>query len=851
MTATLDHVDAPHALDPADVLAALEVDPGSGLDPEEVRRRRDRVGRNELGARRSRPWWSLLWAQLSNLVSALLAAAAVGGLLVGEVVEAAAIVVVLVVNTVVGFVTELRAQQSMAALRTLMRTVADVHRAGSRDEVDAADLVPGDIVSVEAGEQVPADIRLVEAEDLRTQEAGLTGESDAVGKSVDPVAPDAGLAERSCMLFAGTTVLSGRSRGVVVATGSGTEMGLVAALAEDTDAPKAPLQEGLDQLSRRLALVVVVGAAALLGIGLLRGRDVEEVVEIAVALAIAVVPEGLPAVATLTLAVGMRRMAAGHALVRRLPAVQTLGSTTVVCSDKTGTLTRNEMVVDDLHVAPGHDEDDVWRVAVLCNDADQDDDGEPIGDPTETALLAAAQRAGVDWRRLRHAAERDREVPFDPQARRMAVVSGGVVHVKGAPDVLLHRDRDAALVESADRMAGRGLRTLALASGPAPAEDAGDEQLFADLEAVGVVGMQDPPRESAVAALETLHAAGIRTVMITGDRPDTAEVIADDMDLGHDGVMTGSTLAGLSESQLRDTVASTDVFARGEPKQKVRIIEALRDAGEVVAVTGDGVNDAPALSRADVGIAMGSGTDVAKEAADIVLLDDEFSTIETAVEEGRRIFTNIRRFAQFLFSWHVAEVTVITAALLAGLPPPLAGLMILWNNLVIDVIPSFALALEPSRGDVMRDKPRDPSEPVISRPVVRRILAQAALVATVGLAAFAVARLSLALDTPGAQTMTFVAMSVGQVLAVFNARTDRGSGFRGALSNRWLWLALAVTTALEVVALTVAPLSSVLGLTGLPATGWVTAVMLGLIPVVVTQAYRVMRRGHEGRPPGG
>lgn len=836
-------VQSPHSTAGSEVAERLGVDPASGLDAEEVRRRREQVGRNELSPSRTRPWWKLVVDQLSNVVSGLLLAAALVGMLAGQAVEAAAILVVLVVNTLVGFVTELRAQQSLASLRTLMHTVADVHRGGARDEIDAAELVPGDIVSVEAGEQVPADVRLLEAEDLQTQEAGLTGESAAVDKSVEPVADDAGLAERRSMMFAGTTVLAGRSRGVVVATGSSTEMGRVASLAEEADTPKAPLQQGLDELSRRLALVVVVGALVLVGIGLARGQDAAEVIEIAVALAIAVVPEGLPAVATLTLAVGMRRMAAGNALVRRLPAVQTLGATTVVCSDKTGTLTRNRMEVADVTVADGRDEDELWTAAVVCNDADEDEDGDPIGDPTETALLAGAQAAGLDWRETRGRAEREREVPFDPEAKRMAVVAAGTVHVKGAPDVLLSPERDPALVEAAGRMASAGLRTLAMATKPAPDDvaECADDDLFADLDPVGVVGMHDPPRGSAVATLDVLHAAGIRTVMITGDRVDTAEAVAEDMGLGAADGTTGSRLADLSAEELRAVVQSRDVFARVEPEHKQRIIECLQDAGEVVAVTGDGVNDAPALSRADVGVAMGSGTDVAKEAADIVLLDDEFATIETAVEEGRRIFANIRRFAQFLFSWHVAEVTVITVAVLAGLPAPLAGLMILWNNLVIDVIPSFALALEPSRGEVMKEKPRDPEEPVISRPVVQRIVVQASLVAAVGLAAFAVARQVLSLDVAGAQTMTFVAMSAGQTLTVFNARRDRGSGFRGATANRWLWIALAITASLEVTALAVPPLASVLGLTGLPAAGWTTALALGLLPMALTQAVRIVR----------
>jgi Ca2+-transporting ATPase len=533
-------------------------------------------------------------------------------------------------------------------------------------------------------------------------------------------------------------------------------------------------------------------------------------------------------------------MAAGNALVRRLPAVQSLGSTTVVCSDKTGTLTRNRMIVDQVHTEPSHDEDELWAIAVVCNDADVDAEGEPIGDPTETALLSAAAEAGVDWREMRERISRDREVPFDPRTKRMAVVADGRVHVKGAPEVLLGPD-DTTLAAATETMAADGRRTLAMATRPAPSSDSTDDDLFTDLEVVGVVGMLDPPRDSAVEALDTLHDAGIRTVMITGDRPDTAESIAGDMDLGRDRVMRGADLVGLSDDDIRTAARGVDVFARVEPEHKVRIIEALQAEGEVVAVTGDGVNDAPALRRADVGVAMGSGTDVAKQAADIVLLDDEFRSIETAVREGRRIFANIRRFAQFLFSWHVAEVTVITVALLAGFPAPLAGLMILWNNLVIDVIPSFALAMEPSRDDVLRQKPRDPDEPVISRPVVRRILIQASLVASAGLAAFGVARVSLGLGVAEAQTMTFIAMSAGQALSVFNARTDQGSGFRGATANPWLWGALVLTTALEAIALTNGWLSGVLGLTDLPLSGWATAAVLGLAPLILTQTVRLLR----------
>jgi Ca2+-transporting ATPase len=833
-------VDAPHSVTVDEVATAVDVDTATGLTSDEAARRRERYGPNTLGEQSGTPWWRLLWDQISSAVVVLLLGAGVAGLVVGEVIEAIAILVVLVVNTIVGFATELQASRSVDSLRNMMRTVADVERDDRRDEIDATDIVPGDIVIVEAGERVPADVRLLDAQELTVEESGLTGESEPVAKDPAAVDDDAATGDRTDMLFMGTTVASGNGRGIVVATGRNTEMGRIADLAESADTTKAPLQEGLEQLSRRLAIIVIIGAAVLFGIGLLRGREPTEVVEIAVALAIAVVPEGLPAVATLTLAIGMRRMAQGNALVRRLPAVETLGSTTVVSSDKTGTLTRNEMDVVEVVLADDVDERSLEETGVLCNDADIDVDGDPVGDPTEVALLRAADEHGIDWRDLREARPREREVPFSSEAKRMAVVVDGTVHVKGAPEALLDPDIHGDLVEAADRMAGEALRTLAFAQRSAPDSDAPDDALFDDLEVLGVVGMKDPPRDTAVAAVQTLHEAGIRTVMITGDRPDTAGAIAEDIDLSTGRVVSGRQLQQMGDDELAETVAGVEVFARVDPEHKLRIVRALQKAGEVVAVTGDGVNDAPALSQADVGVAMGSGTDVAQEAADIVLLDDEFDTIETAVEEGRRIFANIRRFGQFLFSWHVAEVAVITAALVFGFPPPLAGLMILWNNLVIDVLPSFALALEPSRNDVMREPPRDPNEPVIDRRVIRRVLSQAALVAGVGLAAYAAASLWLQLDTAEAQTMTFIAMSAGQVLTVFNARSDRGSGFRGASDNLWLWAALGITAALEAIALFVRPLSDILGLTTIPAQGWLIAGALALIPLLVTQGTRMV-----------
>ena len=788
---------------------------------------------------------------MRSAVVLLLIAAVVAGTLIGEYVEAAAVALVLVVNTVVGFFTELRAVRSVEGLRRLASAVADVERDDRRDEVDAVNLVPGDIVSVEAGDRVPADIRLIEAFELTVVESALTGESAAAEKSSESVEADVSVADRTNMLFLGTTVLSGRGRGVVVATALDTEVGRVAQLVDEAQTVQAPLQRGLERLGRSLALAVVGLAAALLLIGLLRGLDLREVLEVSIALAVAVVPEGLPAVATLTLAVGMRRMAQRNALVRRLATVETLGSTTVIASDKTGTLTTNVMEVVDVALAEGVSERELWESAVLANDADIGEDGEGIGDPMEVALLHAAEKAGLDWRQLRSASPRRAEDPFDSQSMRMAVLAADTIHAKGAPEVLLADQRasqaESALGRVASAMGERALRTLAIGRRPAGdlAPTDGDEldaRAYDGLQVLGVVGIHDPPRTAAVQAVAAVQGAGIRVVMVTGDQPRTAQAVADQVGLRADRVLSGQELAKLDEEAFSALVEDIDVYARVAPEQKLRLVRTLQARGEIVAVTGDGVNDAPALRQADVGVAMGkTGTDVAREAADIVLTDDNFASIEASVEEGRRIVANIRHFAQFLFSWHLGIVIVVATAFISGFTAPLGALMILWNNLIIDVLPSFALALEPGREDAMKQPPRGKDEPLLGRGTLRRIIAQGLLIAAVGLSAYFWALGPLELTTAGAQTTTFVAVTAAQLLAVFNARSERGSGFVGAGRNPYLWGALAITVSLEAAALGFAPLRDILELSVIPAEAWLAAAVLAPLPLVCTQTVRVLR----------
>ncbi|MFN2322350.1 MAG: cation-translocating P-type ATPase [Trueperaceae bacterium] len=901
-----------HAWSVERVASDQDADLDEGLSEAEAAARLARVGPNRLPSPGGKPIWKIALQQFTSLIVLFLVAAAAIALVAGETIEAVAIFVVIAVNAIVGFATELRAAQAIASLQRQAAPTARVLRGGKERTSAVEELVPGDVVLLAEGDRIPADGRLIESARLQVQEAALTGESQAVEKREDAdVDERAPLAERLTMAFLGTTVSAGRGRLLVTGTGRATEVGRIGVLLEETELTETPLERRLEQLGRALIGVVLAVAAVVVVAGVLRGNALLDMLEVAIALAIAAVPEGLPAVATMTLALGVQRMARANALVRRLPAVETLGSTTVICTDKTGTLTRNEMtvrcfVVDERRIdvtGAGYDPtgrferggepvdpeaDGMLRTALvvgaLCNDARlaaEDDravaedggreEGDAVlGDPTEGALLVAAVKAGIDLEALRGAQPRVDEIPFDSAGRRMVTAhrreGGGVVYAKGAPAVILERcDRAltdegreplddagrARWAEMAEELADQALRVLALAVREVP-DDASPEARDDGLTFVGLVGMIDPLRDEAARAVARCRAAGIRTVMITGDHPRTASVIARSLgiDRGPDGAELrtwyGPDLEGRDEEGWREAVADAAVFARVSPEHKLRIVEALQARGEIVAMTGDGVNDAPALRTADIGIAMGiKGTEVAKEAAAMILRDDDFGTIVRAVEQGRVIYANIRRFIHYLFSCNLSEILTVFVAIMIGWPLPLAALQILWLNMITDVFPALALALEPSDPDVMGRPPRDPAEPLLSRLYVVLIAWQGALLAGATLAAFAVG-----LDwygrgegLPHAVTIAFSTLALTQVAHTFNARSVRQSVFsRRTFANRWVWGAVLLCIALQLLAVYQPGLQQVLGTVALDGRDWALVTGLALLPVVVTEVVKGVGR---------
>jgi len=849
-----------HTRSPADVCEALETTT-AGLDTNTARERRETVGPNELARDRGRRPLRILLAQFSSALIWVLLIAAVLSVLVGHVVDAALIGGILLANGIFGFVQEYRAEQSLEALREMATPVVTVRRGGTERETDATDLVPGDVVVLRQGDVVPADARLIDEQNLEVDEAALTGESIPVEKTIDRVSADTPLAERTNMVYKGTNVSRGHGEAVVVATGMETEVGIIAAELAGAENPRTPLQRDLDRLGRRVGLGVGLLSAVIVPLLLLGGRGLLQSGLTAISLAVAAVPEGLPAVVTLTLALGVRQMVDENALVRTLPAVEALGAVDVVCTDKTGTLTEGEMRVqrvwvDDHTVTleeehPSERVDRLLEIGALCNDATVDS-----GDPTERALLAAASRQH-DIDALRDRRPRRDERPFSSERKRMTTIHDEVIYVKGAPDELLTRstrilapegpvplDNEARsrVRHQVSAFAEDALRVLAFAY--KPRTDESDPET--DLVFVGLQGLLDPPRAEVADAIAETRRAGIDVNIITGDNPMTARAVATQVGVDSD-VLSGQDIDALDDAMLRERVEEIDVYARAEPTHKVRILQALRANGHTVAMTGDGVNDAPALKTADVGIAMGvRGTDVAKQASDIVLLDDNYATIRNAIRRGRTIFDNIWKFVAYLLSANLAEVLVVVIASLFGYLI-LPAVQLLWINLLTDGLPALALGTDPA-GDVMDRRPRERVTGIVDRSM-RTFIGGAGLVTTVLMLGLMFHLLDGASSvTPYVMTMVFTGFVLFEFVKLYVVRWTTATP---TVSNPWLAGAVGASVCLQLAVL-YTPLRSYFGTVPLTAADWrllgVTVLVGSPLLILVGWVSRRHTTAHPDRP---
>ncbi|GAB4468017.1 MAG: calcium-transporting P-type ATPase, PMR1-type [Anaerolineae bacterium] len=936
-----------HSMTVESVIKALETNPSSGLTKAEAERRLAAAGRNELAEQAHPGFLSRLANQFKDVVVLLLIGAALISALLGEWPEAIAIILIVVLNAILGVVQEGRAEAALEALKKMSAPEARVIRGGRILQVPEAEVVPGDIVLLEAGNYIPADLRLIETVNLRIDESSLTGESVAVEKDASRDVPeDAGLGDRKTMAYKSTIATYGRGRGVVVATGMQTEIGKIAEMLQSVEEEETPLQLRLNQLGSWLAYgsLIICGVVFLLAFGraiqsemvragiigldnffralndpqagpglrlALRDAGVEAFLT-AVALAVAAVPEGLPAIVTINLALGMREMVARNALIRRLPAVETLGSASAICSDKTGTLTQNEMTAIKLYVkgamvdvtGRGYTPDGrfhfngtsidptdypeliyLLRAALLASDAmleeNTAENGQPfrvVGDPTEGALVVAAAKANLTRDRLEASYPRIDELPFDSTRKRMSTLhldpdGHYVLFLKGAPDIVLElcthlydgegiREMTPALRERVANinrdMAQQALRVLAVAERrfdhkPGKLDEATHEK---DLTFIGLIGMIDPARPEVKPAIERARHAGIKTVMVTGDYPDTARAIAREIGLiGEDGqVITGRQLETMSDEELRETIEQVDVFARVSPEHKVRIVDAFRKRDHVVAMTGDGVNDAPALKRASIGVAMGiTGTDVSKETADMVLTDDNYVSIVNAVEQGRIIYDNIRKFVYFLLSCNLAEIMVIFLATLAGFPSPLTPIQLLWLNLLTDGAPALALGVEKGDPDVMDRKPRPVNEPIIDRVMRVGMVVQTIFITAVTLGGFLLGlRWGGGLETGlnEGRSMAFVVLSFSELIRAYTTRSEYYSVFKlGVFSNKFMQYAVGTSIVLLLAVIYIPFLNPVFDTIPLGLRDWAVIAPLILVPSAaaeITKMFlRMSRRAHS------
>ena len=883
-----------HTLSVSQTFERLNSNP-HGLTAAEAERRLSKYGPNQLQAAARISPWTILLDQLKNVLIIILLCATALSAFLGHGVEAIAITVIVLFAVILGFMQEYRAERAIEALREMAAPTATVIRDGRERRINARELVPGDLILLATGDKVPADARLVEAVNLQTVEAPLTGESAPIQKHTDPLADEQlPTGDRKNQAYAGTVVTYGRGRAVVVATGMATEFGKIAQLLESVDTAKTPLQQNLDRVGKTLARVSFGLVLVIVALGLFRGQPFVEMLIFGVALAVAVVPEALPAVVTISLALGVKRMVKRNALVRRLPAVETLGSTSVICSDKTGTLTRDEMTVRRLFVGrqmlqvsgrgyepqgkfslngtdvePNEPISMLLRAAVLSSDAhlarnETDDKWEIKGDPTEGALVVMAAKAGLDKTELDAQFSRVSEIPFSAETKRMITLhktlDGVTAYAKGAPEVIVQscefeltadgkepmdETRRAEVLEVAREMAGEALRVLAVAR----KRDTSPEAAAIGMTFLGLVGMIDPPRREARTAVHECEQAGIKVIMITGDHPLTAKAVAHELGISKNGrIVAGPELESMDDAELERAMESVEVCARVSPAHKLRIVTALQVRGQIVAMTGDGVNDAPALKKADIGIAMGiTGTDVSKEAASMTLTDDNFASIVAAVEEGRGIYSNIKKYLMYLLSSNVGEIGLMAGATLAGLPLPLSAVQILYVNLATDGLPALALAVDPPEEDLMQRPPRDPSTGIFTRPVVMLMLVGGLWSTIVNLSLFVWA-LNSGRGVQEAMTMTFVSLVLIQFFKAYNFRSDRHSVLRHPFANKWLNLAIIWELVMLALIVYVPFLERTFGTFGLTLKDWVIIIAAAFtVSPALELAKWIERRGWFGK----
>ena len=889
-----------HALSVEDTLSTLDVDADEGLSDEAIEKRRSEFGENKLSQGAQRTTLQRFLSQFNNLFIYLLLAAGVITALLGEWLDSGVIFAVVFIIAIIGFIQEGRAEKALESVRDILTSEAFARRRGKKRKIAAEELVPGDIVYLEAGDRVPADLRLVKIRNLQTQEAALTGESTAVEKKTDPVDEGADLGDRLSMAYSGTLVTAGIATGVVTAIGDKTEIGRISGLLKDVEKLKTPLMQRLDAFTKVLSFVIIGIAVVTFGVGVLVwGREAPEMFFAAVSIAVAAIPEGLPAVMTVTLAIGVERMARRNAIIRRLPAVETLGSVTTICADKTGTLTRNEMTAKtvrsgardimvegvgyepkggftcdekDLEIEKGMLAHEMIRAGLLCNDAELVQKGEnsdkaswePEGDPTEAALIVLARKAGFDPDQENKDYPRLDSIPFSSERRYMATLNhdhegNHVVYVKGAPERILEMcareqgeedtgdlDKDAWM-ERAEKIAARGQRLLAVARKDVEqkSELTEEEVEKGGLVFLGLFGLIDPPRDEAIESVAVCHDAGIAVKMITGDHAATARAVAKELGLKHtDKVVTGRELEDVSDEDLPQLALDVDVFARASPEHKLRLVKALQSQRQICAMTGDGVNDAPALKRADVGISMGQkGTEAAREASAMVLADDNFASIQRAVEEGRTVYDNLRKAILFILPTNAAQALIVVTAIMVGLVLPVTPVQILWVNMITAVTLGIAFAWEKAEGNVMKRKPQPVEEPLLTPFVLWRI-GFVGLVLLIGAGGLFLAHHGNDGDLAYARTMAVNGLVMGQIFYLINTRyfTAPSWTVEGITGNRVVLIAIGVCIALQLL-FTYAPFMNILfETTPLDAASWAQCIAVGIVVFVLVEAEKALAR---------